>query len=192
MIMKKIITKITGILMALVMTAGMALPLCASAEESTVKVYFKNSANWEKIYCYTWQGEGGTGKGWPGTEMTELGDGWYTFDYISTKPLNCIFNDNGQPKPVQTSNHTPKDLAIDKGAYWFVASSDVQESGDGMSSGYTVTISDTAPADFPAVAPETTSSPETGNTSAVPSTIALSACGLCLFVIGMKKKTSER
>lgn len=188
--MKKIFAKITMSILTIAMSVSMmASPLSASAEENSVKVYFKNTPNWENVYCYTWADIGGTGKGWPGDEMTPIGDGWYEFEYTGSKVLNCIFNDNGQPKATQTANHSPADLSIDKNAYWFTASSNVEDSGDGMSSGYTVTVSETAPDDFPTLSPESeTQVPKTGNTSISNTVLIVSACCLFILAICMKKR----
>ena len=63
--------------------------LSISQANATV-VYYKNT-NWQKPRAYMW--DGGEAINWPGTEMTSLGDGWYSIDAGNNK--NIIFNNNG-------------------------------------------------------------------------------------------------
>lgn len=120
-----------------------------SAATNGVTVYFHNTVNWKQVYCYTWQGTSATGKAWPGTEMTNLGNGWYSFTYTGTKALNVVFNDNGKPKTNQTADYTPKDLPLTQSAYWFVPGTSSQDNANGMGGGVTVTVYKTAEAGWP-------------------------------------------
>lgn len=45
-----------------------------SAALSGTTVYFKNTDNWSAVYCYSWV-DGGDDKAWPGTAMTDEGNG---------------------------------------------------------------------------------------------------------------------
>ncbi|MBQ3665993.1 MAG: Ig-like domain-containing protein [Lachnospiraceae bacterium] len=67
-------------------------------------VYFEKPTGWgSTINVYFFSKGGGTvGKEWPGTAMTDLGNGVYGYDYGSTPPSNLmvIFNDGGN----QTAN----------------------------------------------------------------------------------------
>ena len=46
-----------------------------SAAPSGTTVYFKNTDNWSAVYCYSWV-DGGDDKAWPGTAMTDDGNGF--------------------------------------------------------------------------------------------------------------------
>ena len=54
-------------------------------------IYFKNTANWEKVYIYTWSPE--MFGGWPGQEMTANAEGLYEFTYKSA-PAGLKFHNN--------------------------------------------------------------------------------------------------
>lgn len=71
--------------------------LSISQANATV-VYFKNTNNWETPTAHMWQSESRATK-WPGTEMTSLGDGWYSID--AGNYTNILFNNNGSS---QTEN----------------------------------------------------------------------------------------
>ncbi len=205
--MKKFISKITICLLAMLMAIGMSVPFSASAAGNSVKIYFKNTENWSKVYCYTWQGSGASGAAWPGKEMKSLGNGWFEFTYTGSKNINCVFNDNGTPKTKQTADHTPKDLAPTKAAYWFVPSSSTTQSKTGIGGGNVLTVLEAAPSDFPAAAsattatkpaattttkaPATTKNAKTGNTSAVPALLVISACGAGILGVSLKKKFTK-
>ena len=72
--------------------------VCGLADNTpkTFTVYFDNSANkWSKVNIYAWTTAGQattqyTGA-WPGSAMTDLGDGIYSFE-LSTSAVNVIFN----------------------------------------------------------------------------------------------------
>ena len=64
--------------------------LSISQANATV-VYYKNTNNWQTPKAHMWNG--GEATSWPGTEMTSLGDGWYSIDAGNNK--NIIFNNNG-------------------------------------------------------------------------------------------------
>lgn len=40
-------------------------------------LYIKNDANWESVYFYCWNLDGGAMEQWPGEAMTAVGDGYY-------------------------------------------------------------------------------------------------------------------
>ena len=70
--------------------------LSISQANATV-VYYKNTNNWQTPTAYMWSTT--EASKWPGTEMTPLGDGWYSVD-AGNYP-NIIFSNNGSP---QTGN----------------------------------------------------------------------------------------
>lgn len=152
--MKKFIAKIvSGVvaLAAVAMTFAATPMLNASAADNSVKVYYKNTTKWANVYLYTYQGSGSTGKAWPGTQMKDLGNGWFEATYTGTKALNCVFNDNGKPTTKQTANHDPADLDITKSAWYFVPGTSEEDNAAGMGGGVTLTVFDSAEkAGFPA------------------------------------------
>lgn len=46
-------------------------------EPKDTLIYIKNDANWESVYFYCWNLDGGTMEQWPGEPMTAVGDGYY-------------------------------------------------------------------------------------------------------------------
>lgn len=70
-------------------------------------VYFKNTANWATPTAHMWGNNGGTN--WPGTEMTNENNGWFSVEAGDYK--NIIFSNNGAN---QTADLTIPD---DKDAY---------------------------------------------------------------------------
>lgn len=147
--------KITSMVMiiALIAVGFFTAPITANAEGS-IKLYFKNSGGWDKVYCYIWQGSGpvkGTDP-WPGAEMTKVegSEDWYQVEYTAGTAFQVIFNDNGTPNLTQTGNLTA-DLTADKEAYWFVLDGGSTE--EGTTDGYTagglqVTVLTEAPEGF--------------------------------------------
>ena len=78
--------------------------LSISQANATV-VYYKNT-NWQKPRAYMW--DGGEAINWPGTEMTSLGDSWYSIDAGSYK--NIVFN-NGSDKEKTGDLEIPQDVS---------------------------------------------------------------------------------
>ncbi|MEY8847607.1 starch-binding protein [Psychroserpens sp. XS_ASV72] len=62
-------------------------------------VYFKPPTSWTttpKIYWWNAQPEGVLGDGsWPGVDMNEICDGWYSYTFNNVSSTNLIFNDGG-------------------------------------------------------------------------------------------------
>ena len=78
--------------------------------KTMVKVSFKNTGGWSNVYAYAWKGAGNSAEDkelgeWPGTEMTDDGDGWYSIN-VSVDAEKIIFTNNAGD---QTDN-----LTIDK------------------------------------------------------------------------------
>lgn len=205
--MKKLLAKIMSgvVTLAVVGLSIAAAPMLkASAAEKSVTIYFKNTQNWSTVYCYTWQGSGSTGKAWPGSEMKDLGNGWFEATYTGTKPLNVIFNDNNKPTPNQTANHDPADLPLDKDAYWFVPGSESKQDDSGLGGGVTVTVytdpqegwptpqaaSDDSGKQADTSASETKdTTPDTGDSSYLPIAAAAAVVSLAgISVLALKRK----
>ena len=63
-----------------------------SKSSSTITLYVRNTANWGTVYAYAWKdGTQYTG-GWPGTQMTDMGEGVWSIS-VSAEAVNVIFND---------------------------------------------------------------------------------------------------
>ncbi len=68
-----------------------------STEEETatlVTIYFKSENGWTNANIYAWVTGGATiTESWPGTAMTDLGDGWFSYTFAEdVVPTNIIFN----------------------------------------------------------------------------------------------------
>ncbi len=55
-------------------------------------IYFKGSESFTQVYAFVWSSSGVLGKDWPGTAMTDLGEGLWKFE-IPDGAENIIFND---------------------------------------------------------------------------------------------------
>ena len=145
--MKRSKKLVAGIMaMAIMMSSAIAMAATpASAAGKEVTVYFQNTQNWSSVYAYLWAGSGnikGTAA-WPGQKMAKVAgaDNWYEVKYTAGAPFNVIFNDNAQPKPHQTADHTPKNLAADKDAYWFVPGGAAKSNDNGLTpAGTAITV----------------------------------------------------
>lgn len=62
-------------------------------------VYLKNSAKWSTPKCYMWNSGSDYNAGWPGVNMTLVGDD--VWEYTPSKTFSyCIFSDNGANQTV--------------------------------------------------------------------------------------------
>ncbi|HCC02126.1 MAG TPA: hypothetical protein DHW78_06500 [Ruminococcaceae bacterium] len=171
--MKRSKKLVAGIMaMAIMMSSAIAMAATpASAAGKEVTVYFQNTQNWSSVYAYLWAGSGnikGTAA-WPGQKMAKVAgaDNWYEVKYTAGAPFNVIFNDNAQPKPHQTADHTPKNLAADKDAYWFVPGGAAKSNDNGLTpAGTAITVYTEAQAGFPKPAAATTSSKDATSSKA--------------------------
>ena len=113
--MRKILTRVSAIVIAFVMIL-LAIPAVETkADEATITIHFKNTEGWSSVSVYTWDPE--AYGSWPGTDITSTKDGDYytaTLTEHEGTTLNIIFNDGGAGS--QTA-----DLSIDlsKGSEWW-------------------------------------------------------------------------
>lgn len=83
-------------------------------QTTPIMVRFWKPASWDKVYLYAWTGEGTSavqhlGK-WPGTELTQDAEGWYSYQFDATlKAVNFIFN-GGNGKPQTGDLYTDEDV----------------------------------------------------------------------------------
>ena len=59
-----------------------------------VTIYFKSENGWTNANIWAWEGQVNyTGGTWPGSAMTDLGDGWFSYTFAEdVVPTNIIFN----------------------------------------------------------------------------------------------------
>ena len=73
-------------------------------EFNTLKVHYYNKNNWSNVYLYTYAKVDGvtvkyTGN-WPGTKMTNEGNGWWSFEVTDAEEAYIMFNNNnGSQEP---------------------------------------------------------------------------------------------
>ena len=100
-------------------------------------------------------------------------ENWYKTEYTAGTAFNVIFSDNAQPKPHQTANHTPKNLAADKDAYWFVPAGKAAADGNGLTpAGTAITVYTAAQPGFPKPAAAVTPKNNTSTASSTASSPA--------------------
>ncbi len=107
--MKRISKRVLSLVLAIMLLAS----LCTAAltvSAAGVTVYFKNTSNWSTVSAYYWP-KGGEGPvAWPGTAMTDEGEGIFSINVPDGN--NCIiFSNNGASQT--------KDLDIPGGNYIF-------------------------------------------------------------------------
>ena len=91
--MKKLSKRVLSLVLSLLILVSLCtVVLTASAADGTT-VYFKNTANWSTVNAYYWP-KGGSGPiSWPGTAMTNAGDG--VFSIVVPTGNDCIIFNNG-------------------------------------------------------------------------------------------------
>lgn len=89
-------------ILSVVLIIGLILPILPAdilaANSKTIKLHFRNDANWSSVYAYAWN-DAGYIKQWPGTLLSKGTEynGYYTYtiDNYTQDYLNFIFNDGG-------------------------------------------------------------------------------------------------
>lgn len=120
---------------------------------ANMTIYFKNALNWSNVYCYMYYNNKDNGPKWPGTQMTNLGNGWYSLKYTGTNPIDPVFTDNSGK---QTNNCKEMDTSESNIYYVPVDNTATNPLG---SSAYNVNIfTDPAGAGYPIVAPSSSQS----------------------------------
>lgn len=86
-------------------------------EKVTISYY--NSDSWSKVYIFAYVDDNGAQKiagDWPGTEVTESNDGWYSYTVEalpSSHPLSLIFNNGADIQtPILVVNDTTKTYLV--------------------------------------------------------------------------------
>lgn len=112
------LARIASVVFALAMILTALPAMEVKADETTIKVHFKNKDQWAKVSAYAWDGAGALMGGWPGTDISDTKDGDYytaTLTGYDAAALNIIFNDGG-------AGSQTVDLSLDltKGHEWWV------------------------------------------------------------------------
>ena len=66
-----------------------------------VTVYFYKPDSWSSPNIYYYLNDSDTGAAWPGTAMTEVSDGWYTYTITKYASAKVLFNDGTNQIPAQ-------------------------------------------------------------------------------------------
>ena len=90
-----------------------------SGDTTTKTIYFDNSGkNWSKVNVYTWDASSTATTGsWPGSAMTSLGNGIYSYEVPGTA-TNIIFNDGSSQTDDLTIPRDSKDLYLSASNTW--------------------------------------------------------------------------
>ncbi len=87
-------------------------------------IYCQNDAGWPSVYCYMWNGSGGSGNensGWPGKAMTNIGEN--VWEYTPDKNYeNIIFNNNSGTQTDNLTVESGKNLFNNKTNSWDIYS----------------------------------------------------------------------
>lgn len=164
---KRISSSTWALILALMMVVSSFSVLAATTNVNKTgafngTVYFKYSDSNSDKYIYTWNknsNKNGTGT-WPGTKMTNLGNGIYSYDFNNTESCNMvIFNDNGNFKTGDLYFPTDgKNMYDNTSSKWttYSATKDPvasnvalsSDGGSGLKVGDTVTLTVTANTDI--------------------------------------------
>jgi len=114
--MKKMLKRVTAaLLVAMFFVAGVPA-IQAKAAGNEVVINVKDEAGWGSMLIYNWGDNGETAGVWPGTEMTALGDDWYTFTITTECDLHIVLCSAGGAD--KTSDIDA--IAKDAGEIWAV------------------------------------------------------------------------
>jgi hypothetical protein len=59
-----------------------------------ITVYLYKPAGWSTAYIHYWDSAPDANTTWPGIEMSDEGNGWFSYTYPSATSTNIVFNDN--------------------------------------------------------------------------------------------------
>ena len=67
------------------------------SSENGLTIQFRKPANWGTARIHYWNvtPSGTTATNWPGVQMTDLGNGWWSYTIPDANCANIVFNDNG-------------------------------------------------------------------------------------------------
>ncbi len=62
------------------------------ADRDPERIYFRNTAGWENVYCYAWNADGYVTNAWPGDKVSADDNGYYSYHTGSNFPTYVIWN----------------------------------------------------------------------------------------------------
>lgn len=87
--MKKLVSIISAVTLMLVSVLTVNVTEAMAAEK--VDIHIKNGVGWESINIYNWGDDGEIAGAWPGTAMTDEGNGWFTISLEASGKMNLVF-----------------------------------------------------------------------------------------------------
>ncbi len=87
--MKKLVSIISAVALMLVSVLTVNVTEAMAAEK--VDIHIKNGVGWESINIYNWGDDGEIAGAWPGTAMTDEGNGWFTISLEASGKMNLVF-----------------------------------------------------------------------------------------------------
>jgi len=121
-------------------TATPAPPTPTTDQNANIKIHYKGLSN-PNIYAWSTDGSETKLRGdWPGSNMTDEGNGWYGDSFDETS-INLIFNSGGS----QTT-----DLNRNTGEWWYMNDQWYDHNPEGPTATFTPTPAPTATSDIPA------------------------------------------
>lgn len=117
--MKKIIKRFAAVLLVVLITL-LVIPAEQPMAEETYTVYVDVPDSWGTPYIWAWSdsGAGDLFNLWPGTLMTDNGDGFYVYT-LSNKYLNLIFSNGGsvQTEDIKVNGDDVEIIVADDGTF---------------------------------------------------------------------------
>lgn len=147
--------KITGLrilavaMVAVLMAVGMAGSILAAdtgdSAAGTTKIYYQNENNWSTVNIWAWTIKDNVNlakNAWPGDKMTDLGNGWFSFELPANETFGVLFNDG--------TNQTANCMELEAGkTYWITNSATSQKNDSGLGGGNAITAVTQAQAGWP-------------------------------------------
>jgi len=87
--MKKLVSILSVVALLLVSVFTVNVNEAMAAEK--VDIHIRNGVGWESINIYNWGDDGEIAGAWPGTAMTDEGNGWFTISFEVTGKMNLVF-----------------------------------------------------------------------------------------------------
>ncbi|BCN32642.1 starch-binding protein [Anaeromicropila herbilytica] len=109
------------------------------------KVYYYNANKWDKVCAWAWTMADQVNlatNAWPGDEMTDEGNGWYSYVVPGDKAFGILFG-NGKDQTADC-----KDLQTGQ-TYWFTNGGEDVANDSGMGGGVTIVAATKAEAGWP-------------------------------------------
>lgn len=146
--MKKIVSILSAaaLLMAAVFSVNVKE---VKAEENTV-IHVKNEIGWKSVNIYNWGDDGEVAGAWPGTAMTDEGNGWYTISFEVKGKMNLVFCvDEDGDGTAESQTGDLKDVDASSGEVWIaLQGGETEENALGAAVAGTPVLLDGKPDDY--------------------------------------------